>query len=605
MLPLPGRNRDDSSRTNAERRGSLGVSHPGLRLPLNSSRWAWLGMALLLLAVPACGPFGISVDLDEGDAADPTPTSEAVAATATPTITVAMDPVPDVPELVWHRFASVLDESGNLLTVRPNQVGFEKSPVDFAMFWDYSGATGKIAYASEFFHPARGSNTSVSDLWVYDYESGEAAQWLPDNVGRATWSPLQPGHFSDQRLAAAIYNTEEGRYDLGLLNGPGQVEWLATCASVSFAWSPDATEIAYVAEPLPAEEGGAPGECQGAYVVSIEDRSVRQLADIPAIYSGWLGNRPLWAEEAGALLFTGAAPERVFWIIKSDGSETFTPAISENIVEEYLPSPQYSLWSSEHRSVIGQTEGMLDPWGVWVYVFSEDLRTIEDAYRINWGDYGHQIILVGWWEHGESVLLRDISNTSDLNPFGVAMVWSLSDQHAFELSYSRPVIEVPLYPPQARTGVEQVDQVIENFLVRKFDWRRDMIRTLTAGCTTEQFSVGPPPCPPGAAEGTRVEVFPYREHRDIKYVTPEALDAFLEFPLGGLYAVLRNQEGGFEEEWYPQGEYSIVFVGIDSELGVEVVVDAGQVVRIEFWPLTPVEYLHAFDGEYLLPPLSE
>ena len=43
------------------------------------------------------------------------------------------------------------------------------------------------------------------------------------------------------------------------------------------------------------------------------------------------------------------------------------------------------------------------------------------------------LILIGWWQPGESVLLRDISNSSAANPFGRALVYSLSDRSWFPL----------------------------------------------------------------------------------------------------------------------------------------------------------------------------
>lgn len=569
----------------------------------------WIGLALLMVLAVGCGPFGISFQIDQGgvqssgseEAPTRTPFSQ-----VTPTPTAILDWGGDVPQSVWMPFTQGTTEDGSVITVRPNQVGFEKSPVEFSMYWDYSGATGKLAYASEFFHAARGSSTSVSDLWVYDYVTQKASMWLPDNIARAAWAPLETGHFSDQRLAAAIYNTEEGRFDLGLVSGPGQVEWLANCASPQFSWSPDATEIAYVATSLGKDDRGVPPECQGVYVVSLGTGDVRRVSDAPNLYGGWSGDRPIWADDQGSLLFSGASPESVFWVIKGDGSPPIAASMGANIQEDYLPRPQFSLWSPDHHSVIGQTEGMMDPFGVWVYKFSDDLNTIEDAYRINWGDYSHDIMLVGWWEPGESVLLRDITNTSALNPFGVAMVWSLSDQYAFELSYSRPVIDVPTYPSEARTGVSQVDQVIENFLVRKYQFRRDLIRMANVACTTVEAEVGPPSCPEGVADGTKIQVFPYEEHRMAEYVAPDALDKFLEFPLGGLYAVYRTPSDGFKADWYPVGEYSVVFVTQDGEQGVEMSVDsAGKVVRIAFWPMTPVEFLHDTDFDYLLPPLAQ
>jgi hypothetical protein len=576
----------------------------------------WLAPASIMLVLSACGPFGISIDLVDLDLnstqATPIPDGISIEApTDEPEISQDVTPVfvqePDTPDLVWMPFSHGLEESGNILSVRPEQVGFETSPVDIRLYWDYSGATGKLSFASEFWHAARGSNRSVSDLMVYDYVTGESEQWLPDNVARASWSPLHAGRFSEQRLAAAIYNTEEGYFDLAIVNGPGQVEWLANCATPNFSWSPDGTHLAYNAFDY-NEPGDTPDECEGVFLVSIEDQIVTRIAEDLPTSGGWIGDRPLWAQGEDVLLLSGATPETLFWVIPLDGSGAFQideTGSAESVGETYLPRPQHQFWSSEHRSLIGQTEGMLDPWGVWVYSFSEDMHTIEDAYRVNWGEYGHDLILVDWWEAGESVLLRDISNTSALNPFGVAMVWSLSDRYAFELSFSRPIIEVPLYPQEVRTGVEEIDQIIDYFLVRKFDWRSDLIRTLTTECTLTEYSVGPPLCGDGQAEGTRVEVFPYRKYRATEYATLEELTDFLEFPLGGLFAVYKVPEDSYSDQRWPRGEYSLVFASIDGDLAVELIVEAGDVVRIEFSPLTPVEVLDGAEYEYLLPPLTE
>jgi hypothetical protein len=579
---------------------------------ISTGLFRWLGLALFLITLTACGPFGISIDIEDINTSDETSPDSAVisAPSQEPLATVDApdvgEPAPDVPDLVWTSFSNGLDESKNLLTIRPDQVGFETSPVDFALYWDYSGATGKLAYASEFWGPARGSNRSVSNLWVYDYESGNAEQWLPDNVSRAAWSPALPGRFAEQRLAAAIYNTEEGRYDIAIVDGPGQVEFLANCASPNFSWSPDGSQIAYSAIAI-GDPGDIPAECEGVFLISLDSGEVTQISDVISLSGGWIGNQPIWAEGQDVLLYSEASPESVFWVIPLDGSGAFqidSEPTQQNTGVEYLPRPMHSLWSAEHRSLVGQVAGMFDPWGVWVYTFAEDMHSIEKAYRVDWGEYSHDIMLIDWWDPGDSVLLRDISNTSALNPFGVAMVWALGDEYAFELSFSRPQIEVPLYPDQVRTGVPAIDSVIENFLIRKFDWREGMIRTLTTTCTSVAFSVGPPQCQEGQAEGSMVEVFPYREHRATKYVSPDELTSFLEFPLGGLYAVYRVPDTAFQEEWAPAGQYGIVFVSAEGELGVEVVVDGEEVVRIEFWPLTPVEWLDGWDVEYILPPLT-
>ena len=566
-------------------------------------------IGLVLLALAGCAPRGAGVEEapDLGPSATLTPVAGEGRPTGTPEPEAPAAPTsegesgPVVPELAWMPFSSGLDESRAVLVVRSDQVGLEPSPVGFSLYWDYSGPTGRLAYASEFWHAAEGSNRSVSDLWVYDYISGVATQWLPDNVGRASWSPLQPGQLEGQRLAVAIYSSETDRYDLVLVDGPGQLEPLASCASPSFSWSPDGSQIAYTA--YSAER--APGECQGVFLVSVEDGLVTKISDQLALSGGWIGDRPVWAERQGALLFSGYTPESIFWVVPLAGTGAFQPTISPGIGEESLPAPMYALWSSEHRSLIGQTEGMTDPLGAWVYSLSDDLRSIEQAYRVSWGGYRHDLILVDWWEPSESLLLRDITNTSELNPFGVAAVWSLGDRSASELASSRPVIEVPLYPKEVSTGVQPVDRVIQIFLAQAFDRRMDLIRTLTTGCTTTEYFVGPPLCRAGQVEGTQVEVFPYRMYRASHYAASDELEALLQFPLEGVYAVYKVPQAGFQETWWPAGEYGVVFASTEGELGVEVIIEGEQVVRIEFWPLTPVEMLNGAEFEYLLPPLNQ
>src|SRR3990172_1305909 len=412
----------------------------------------------VLLALAGCGPLGSGLEegVDVPGPATPTRGAAASGATGTPEPQASAVPTseiePAVPDLVWLPFSSGVDDSRSVLVVRSNQVGFETSPVDFSLYWDYSGITGRLAYASEFWHAAEGSNRSVSDLWVYDYTSGE---------------------------------------------------------------------------------------CQGVFLVSVKDGLVTEISDQLALSGGWIGDRPVWAERQGALLFPGYTPESIFWVVPLDGSGAFQPAMSPSIGEEYSPSPMHALWSAEHRTLIGQVEGMEDPFGVWAYTFSQDLRTIEQAYRVNWGDYRHDLILVDWWEPGESVLVRDITNTSELNPFGVAVVWDIGERSAFELASSRPVIEVPVHPPEARTGVEPVDRVIQIFLAPAFDQRTNLIRTRTTGCTTTEYFVGPPRCRAGQVEGTLVEVFPYRMYRASHYAASDELEALLQFPLEGVYAVYK------------------------------------------------------------------
>lgn len=602
-----GRNVSRTLSTGTVRRApARGPSHrrlSRLRLPI---------LGLLIMALSACGPFGIAINLGEIEVvnpASPTPSDQHSAgspggepAMLSTQEAEAQSAAQRIPDLAWLPFAQGLAEDGKIIGVYRDRVGLESSPAAIALYWDYSGSTGMLAYASRFWGAARGSNYSVSDLWVYDYGSGQTQVWLTDNVGRAAWSPAQIERQGDQRLAAAIFNTAEGRFDLALVHGPNEIEFLATCASTSFSWSPDGRQLAYVAMP-PGGAFDAPSECQGVFVVDVSERSVARVAEAFSASGGGHGDRPIWAADSNALIFAEASPASVFWVIPLDGSGAYPIGEVAAQSDDYLPRPFFSIWSDEHRSLIGQTEGMTDPFGVWVYRFSEDLRTVVEAYRINWGDFNPDLQLIGWWETGESVLLRDHTNTSALNPFGVGMVWSLREKVAFELAFSRPTIDVALHPPGTLTQNEALDRIIKVFLEQKFESRQPLMQMLRTTCTESEFVVGPPLCLSGQREGDPVIVFPYRFQRAVHYVTPNDLNSFLEFPLAGLHAVRRFTGASSELDFWPAGEYGVMLAAADGQLGVELIVQAGQVVRIEFWPMSAVEALEG-TTDYLLPPPS-
>jgi hypothetical protein len=242
--------------------------------------------------------------------------------------------------------------------------------------------------------------------------------------------------------------------------------------------------------------------------------------------------------------------------------------------------------------------------GVWVYQFSEDMRTIEDAYRIEIDGRVLDLQLIGWWVYGESVLLRDLTNLSELNQFGRAIVWSLRSEDWEQVADNIAEIEVKVHADTVRTGVPAVDEVIEAFLAGEQTDRLEKLEMISAACVNQDFGVGPPQCPEGTPEGTELVVFPYRLYRATEFAAENDLEQILAFDIKGLYAV-QPIEGGFEESWWPAGSYKIIFVSTDANHAIEVIVDQdGGVVKIEFRELTPVETLYGYSGEYLLPPLS-
>jgi hypothetical protein len=563
-----------------------------------------LMLVFLVLLLTACGSFHVSF---EQGGESPTVMPDEVSPVDTPQKPVSQPGFTGQdgvgPFYLGSLFSPGSGEADTILEVRGGVAAFTQSPVDAEMLWDYSGPSGRIAYASEFFHASREFSRSVSDLWVYDYASDSSEKWLEDDVSRAYWSPYLPESSDPQQLVAAVFDVNVGAFDLVIVAGPGQTRKLASCASEEFSFSPDGSQIAYKsgwyndAQPRPQE-------CEGVFIVSLKDGSIRRLTGTdPLATGGWFGDQPLWAESLDALLFKSYDETSIFNLVPMDGSDWFPVTIAESMGKDYLPAPLLSLWSESYMAVIGQTEGMFDPFGVWVYRLSLVGDQIEQAFRVDWGEYRHDLLLIGWWEPGESVLLRDITYLSGLNPLGEVVVWSLAERAVVDTISSTPDFPMTLYPADVTTGDADLDAILRAFLSGSPSERAAFAETITAGCANESFIVGPPPCEEGMAEGTRLERFPYRRFREQRYAAPTEITELMDFGVAGLYAISRVQHGGFEVEWAAFGESSIVLVSTDGGKTIQLYVEAGRVVQVEFSELRPPEVFVDFTGEYVLPPL--
>lgn len=411
-------------------------------------RWMLL-ISIFTLAVMACGqlsfrlvtPTSGPATMVESAELVPSPTLAEVAAQPTdiPTPEVAPTQVvnPDVPEEVYldspysyyEQGIPVLD--GGRLSVIP-------SPVLFELYWDYSSISGKMAYSSAFFSSSgEESQVPVSDLWVYDFETGEAEMWLSSDVRRAVWAP------DGQALTISLFNHDTQQLDLALLSGPNQMEILAECASMIYSWSPDGNRIAYL---NPVQTNGIPDRCAGGYLVSTspgvdaQDATVVRFSDFsdkPLV--GWSeGHQPVWALEQNALIF----PSQPMWVIPLDGSAAFTPQHADVFNGEYLPAIEDQIWSPKTRQLVGTVEaGMSGRGGVWVFGLSPDLRTLTGLYRIEDipTEGNTDISLFGWWTQGESVLLVDMAVGKEAHFlgewWGAPAVWDLDDRTWDELIF--------------------------------------------------------------------------------------------------------------------------------------------------------------------------
>ena len=329
-----------------------------------------------------------------------------------------------------------------LAVIEDQTVRIAVSPVEFGLLWDYSPISGRLAYASEFFYGSEPSgnvvpNYPISDLWVYDYASGQSELWLRDYVNRAVWAP------DGEQITASIFNPVSNQLNLVLVSGPDQYELVATCASGYFSWSPNGDLLAYAVSASMVT--GMPTECFGFFLVTGMQSGDYQVERVlvqgtEEFSSNSPGAKPFWTLEQDVLI----SPDPPFWVVPLDGSPPFTPQFSDGVSGESFPPSNLSLWSMEHRQLITHAWGGLSGMGgVWVFEFSDDFRTIENYYRL--GDPSNEgnsdINLVSWWKYGESILVAD-GDVPEPKPlvnefWSPPKVWSLIDQTWTVLEYQQ------------------------------------------------------------------------------------------------------------------------------------------------------------------------
>lgn len=325
----------------------------------------------------------------------------------TPTI-MPVTPLPfsGVPELVWLRYGyGTYADSPNVLSVRNGIPAYELSPVHIAHFWDYGRWSGRLAFS------AQGSTAGaqqwgigMSDLWVYDYTTGEVGMWFPDLVGGAAWSPVPDPETGREYLAVAVFNPNYREcsncyFDIEILSGRDQIKGIIPKASPHFTWSPESQWIAFLRSRGP-DEGVYVARARGG-----EPIKIAPLSWIDSIY-----DRPVWAWEHGAVFY----PRGGIRVALVDGSDNF-PILMPDSQPVFVKAQYAMLWSPQRRLLILAGEGGMEtPPQVVAYELSEDLRTVVDSYVI-----GEGVTLVGWLVPDETLILTS---------YGQIVIWSLEDR---------------------------------------------------------------------------------------------------------------------------------------------------------------------------------
>ena len=149
----------------------------------------------------------------------------------------------------------------------------------------------------------------------------------------------------------------------------------------------------------------------------------------------------------------------------------------------------------------------------------------------------------------------------------------------------------------------EIMPILESFFWGTTPDRRSLIQYTAIGCSTANGLGGPPPCAPGETEGTLIEVFPVGGAEG-HYVRPEDIDLTLEFSVDTLYAVYQPVPGIDPVEYWPVGEYALLFDRqvYNKSMPITAFVQDGRLVRLDFsaYPVDPSQLLSAIPLDRIL-----
>jgi hypothetical protein len=137
------------------------------------------------------------------------------------------------------------------------------------------------------------------------------------------------------------------------------------------------------------------------------------------------------------------------------------------------------------------------------------------------------------------------------------------------------------YSLETRTGIEDVDHILAAVESEDRGQLESLTQYTTAPCTTREGFGGPPKCREGEVEGTLVEALPMIGSEG-GFIRKEEIDIWSGVDAAALFAMYRVSKDGAEEEYYPRGEYGIVFLSNDNGVGATLRIRDGQIIRVDY-----------------------
>jgi hypothetical protein len=131
-----------------------------------------------------------------------------------------------------------------------------------------------------------------------------------------------------------------------------------------------------------------------------------------------------------------------------------------------------------------------------------------------------------------------------------------------------------------RTGVVELDRIIQMVLDGDMIALRSIVHYTQAGCTFEDGLGGPPKCKEGEVEGETIEVLPFFGPEG-HFIRKENIDLWILINPLDLYAVYTVSDSAFTNPIYPSDQYAIAFVNEARFMIITLQIVEGHIVRVD------------------------
>lgn len=170
---------------------------------------------------------------------------------------------------------------------------------------------------------------------------------------------------------------------------------------------------------------------------------------------------------------------------------------------------------------------------------------------------------------------------------------------------SQPTPAENYHSLETQVGIEEIDHVINAVASGDTPMLRSLVKFTTAKCTLLEGLGGPPKCREGEAEGTLVEVLPFLSSEG-SFIRKDEIESWQGIDVSGLYAIYRVSPAVTYEEYYPPGEFAIIFIGLENSPAISFRISDGGIVRVDdIFDTTSLEgILQREASEVILGPVS-